>query len=285
MLPIEINNWFNNQYGQVELFTPASGGCINNGGTIKTGKADYFIKWNSCASFPNMFNSEAKGLKLLSQSSFQIPEVIDLFEGQGYDALLLENIPRGVPSRNFWESFGQSLAEMHRITNETYGLDHNNYMGSLKQENEPLDNWIDFFIARRLWPQVSLASSKGYFSNTQLDSFDQLYKKLPQLLTNEVPALIHGDLWNGNFMINKDGKPVLIDPAVSFSHREADLAMTKLFGGFDSNFYNSYFEVYPTDPGLQDRMDIYNLYPLLIHLNLFGSGYYNQVMYIVRRFQ
>ena len=284
MLPPEIKQWFETNYGAIESFTSASGGCINNGGTIESGKEKYFLKYNSSSNLPNMFKAEATGLDLLRKSELYIPKVIDVFEGLEYDALLLENVTKSVPNGNFWSDFGYKLAAMHHITKEFYGLDHNNYMGSLPQENEFVENWINFFIVRRLMPQVSLANSKGYFNNSQTSQFEKFYKKLPELLNVEIPALVHGDLWSGNFIINHHGDPVLIDPAVSYSHREVDLAMTKLFGGFDQQFYEAYLEAYPTVCGLEDRMDIYNLYPLLIHLNLFGAGYYSQVMHIISRF-
>lgn len=285
MIPKEILDWLNEQYGAVDSFSPAAGGCINNGGTIVISKNRMFIKWNSAVKYPKIFEAEAKGLKLLSNSQFHIPYVIDVFNGQEYDALLLENIEKGASVTGFWEKFGQQLADMHHISNSKYGLDHNNYMGALVQENEPLESWINFFIGRRLMPQVSLAQANGYFSSDQLNSFEKLYKKLPDLLFEDQPSLVHGDLWSGNFMINHVGEPVLIDPAVSYSHREVDLAMSKLFGGFDRAFYNTYQESFPAEPNLEDRLDIYNLYPLLIHLNLFGSGYYSQVMHIVNRFK
>lgn len=285
MIPKEILDWLNELFGVLDSFTPASGGCINNGGTIVIGKNRMFIKWNSAVKYPKMFEAEAKGLKLLSNSQFHVPDVIDEFNGQEYDALLLENIEKGASKLGFWEEFGQQLAEMHRITNSDYGLDHNNYIGALIQENEPLESWINFFIGRRLMPQVSLAQANGYFSSDQMNSFEKFYQKLPELLFEGQPSLVHGDLWSGNFMVSQNGEPILIDPAVSYSHREVDLAMSKLFGGFDRAFYDAYNESFPSEPNLEDRLDIYNLYPLLIHLNLFGSGYYSQVIHIINRFK
>jgi len=174
------------------------------------------------------------------------------------------------------------LATLHKTTQEDYGLDNNNYMGSLEQVNHKKKSLIDFFIECRLIPQIEMAGNK--LSKSDHEMFEALYKRLPSILIDEQPALVHGDLWSGNFMIGNKGQPVLIDPAVAYSSREVDIAMSRLFGGFDSVFYSSYEETYPTAPGLEERIDIYNLYPLLVHVNLFGGGYYQQVKNILNRF-
>jgi fructosamine-3-kinase len=123
----------------------------------------------------------------------------------------------------------------------------------------------------------------GWFSNSELSQFERLYHKLPGLFPKEKPRLVHGDLWSGNYLIDQDSNPVLIDPAAYFGHREVDIAMTRLFGGFDEAFYKSYNEVFPLETGWKDRIDLYNLYPLLIHVNLFGSGYVQQVKRIIAK--
>jgi fructosamine-3-kinase len=155
-------------------------------------------------------------------------------------------------------------------------------MGSLPQSNKKHSDWISFFVEERLEKQVSLAHE--YLSSSNFSAFNRLYKRLGELIPPEPPALLHGDLWGGNYMVSSDGKACLIDPAVYYGHREIDIAMTTLFEGFDGDFYASYHEEYPLEKGWRDRLDIFNLYPLLIHLNLFGSGYLGSIERILKRF-
>jgi fructosamine-3-kinase len=155
-------------------------------------------------------------------------------------------------------------------------------MGSLPQSNKKHTTWNEFFVEERLKKQVSLAGD--YFSFSDHAAFDRLYKRLDALLPVEPPALLHGDLWGGNYMISPAGKACLIDPAVYYGHREVDISMTTLFGGFDEHFYFSYEEEYPLEKGWRERLDIFKLYPLLIHLNLFGSGYLGSILNTIRRF-
>jgi len=282
-VPKEVQSICERQLGRLKAFTPASGGCINNGGKLEGSNLTAFVKWNDARQFPNMFTAEAKGLDLLRKpETLKIPEVLQAYEGESYSCLLLEHIESAHQKPKFWEKLGSGLAQLHRTTQNNYGLDHSNYMGSLKQINQDSSSLVDFFIENRLIPQVKMA--KGKLTSEDRLNFDNLYKKLPSILIEEEPALVHGDLWSGNFMVGSEGNPVLIDPAVSFSSREVDLAMSRLFGGFNEGFYLAYQEEYPTAPGLEDRIDIYNLYPLLVHVNLFGEGYYGQVKNILNRF-
>ncbi|MEQ8927880.1 MAG: fructosamine kinase family protein [Fulvivirga sp.] len=284
MIPQEIKRWLTNNYGELENFSPASGGCINNGGTARFRNLSVFIKWNSSALYPGMFDAEAKGLDLLRQSELVVPHVMEVVHVDLYDALVLQNIESGSPTPKTMEDFGRKLALMHRISQKKYGLGHNNYMGSLQQSNNLNDDWIEFFITQRLEPQLEIAASKGMAESQFRKQFERLYKILPDILVIDQPALIHGDLWSGNYMIDSNGHAVLIDPAVTYAHREVDLAMTKLFGGFDAKFYAGYYAEYPTEKGLDERLDIYNLYPLLIHLNLFGTSYKSQLVSILKYF-
>ena len=180
------------------------------------------------------------------------------------------------------QDFGQSLARLHRHTAGYFGHTMDNYMGSLPQCNTRHENWNSFFVEERLTRQVDLA--RGYFSVSDLAAFERLYSRMDDLIPVESPALIHGDLWGGNYMVGADGKACLIDPAAYHGHREADIAMTTLFSGFDDPFYLAYNEEYPLEKGWRERLDIFKLYPLLIHLNLFGSGYLGSVLSIIRNF-
>ena len=264
---------------------PVSGGCINETLKLETNFGNYFLKLNSAEVFPKMFEAEAKGLKLLSDANeITIPSVVYHGEFHQTTFLILEWIESGRRSKNFFEDFGRKLARLHKHPNNFFGLDHDNYIGSLPQSNKQYENGIDFFIEQRLMKQIELAESNNAIDHLTIKQFNHLFKKLPEIIPDEKPALIHGDLWNGNFMTDKNGNACLIDPAVYYGFREADLAMTKLFGGFDFGFYFSYDEEFPLQKDWEERMDIFNLYPLMVHVNLFGGGYLEQVKMILKRF-
>lgn len=270
---------------KVSDYFPASGGCINNGGKVVVGGKDFFVKWNDRSRYPGMFQAEAKGLHILGASeTLRIPEVIHVGEEGSFQYLLLEYIDDGRRSPDFWESFGRGLAKMHKHSAPRFGLDHNNFIGSLPQDNCESGSWIEFFIERRLRSQLAIALQNNGLNKSAASDFDKLFAKLNSLLPDERPSLLHGDLWGGNLMIADNGEACLIDPAVYYGHREVDLAMTQLFGGFDSVFFESYNEEFPLLPGYRERLDLYNLYPLLVHVNLFGGGYAAQVMSVLRRF-
>jgi len=269
----------------IKSTAPIGGGCINNASDIVTTSGRYFLKYNLASKYPDMFEKEVLGLKLLaSAGNLRVPEVVFYSTAGEYSFLLLEMIESGSRLPGFWTDFGQSLAAMHRHSADMFGLDHDNYMGSLRQSNCFHPNWYDFFNAERLEPQLKLARDEGKISVSTIKSFENLYRRLPELIPGEKPALIHGDLWNGNFMVSEQGKACLIDPAVHYGHRESDIAMSKLFGGFSEEFYSAYNSDWPLEKGWQQRVDILNLYPLLIHVNLFGSGYVSQVLSIIRQY-
>lgn len=260
------------------------GGCINQAFQIINGSQKYFIKINRSFG-KELFEAEAKGLKVLKQSgSVQIPSVINFGETSDCSFLLLEYIDSSRFNKNYWKDLGISLARLHKTTNNYFGLDHDNFIGSLPQINHPDTNWINFFIQQRIERQLKIGVSSGRLSSDIVKHFQLLYEKLPELLPVESPALLHGDLWSGNIMSDSQGRPVLIDPAVYFGNREAELAFTTLFGGFDDDFYKAYQEEFPLLAGFEDRFEIYNLYPLLVHVNLFGGGYINSVSSILRRY-
>ena len=259
---------------------PLSGGCINRAECIKTSFGDFCVKFNSKKQYPGMFEAEGKGLELLaSAGAISIPGVVGAGSSEDVSFLVLEYIPTGVMAKGFWEDFGRSMAILHSISATQFGLDHDNYIGSLGQRNTQSNSWPQFFIKHRLEAQVQMAN----ISSATKDMFEQLYARIDSLFPDEPPALLHGDLWSGNYMVGPDGKPVIIDPAVYYGNREMDLGMTRLFGGFDSAFYTAYNEEYPLEPGWEDRLDICNLYPLMVHVNLFGGGYLSQVQSILSR--
>lgn len=259
---------------------PLSGGCINRAERMKTSSGDFCIKFNSKKQYPGMFEAEGKGLELLaSAGAITVPGVVGVGSSGDLSFLVLEFISSGVIARGFWEDFGRSMAALHLVRATKFGLDHGNYIGSLSQSNAQSGLWPNFFIQQRLEPQVQMANIPTATKNM----FEQLYSRMDSLFPDEPPALLHGDLWSGNYMVGPDGKPVIIDPAVYYGNREMDLGMTRLFGGFDSAFYAAYNEEYPLEPGWEDRLDICNLYPLMVHVNLFGGGYLAQVQSILSR--
>ena len=269
----------------IQKFSFVGGGCINNGGKLTTTKDIYFLKWNDASLYPHMFEAESRGLNLLGrEKAIRIPAVTGYREKEIHQFLVLEYINQAQRSGNYWEQLGTRLAAIHNATNGQFGLDHDNYIGSLRQPNKQDSNWIQFFIEQRLDVQLKLAIDKGLAKRIWTKEFQLLYKKLPSLLPEEKPSLLHGDLWNGNLITDENGEPCLIDPAVYYGNREADLAMTKLFGGFDDEFYRAYESTSTLQQGYQQRLDLYNLYPLLVHVNLFGSSYIASVDSILRRF-
>lgn len=284
-LPGDIEEELTRAMGVVKAVTPVSGGCINNGARVETSQGHFFVKWNDRSAYPGMFKAEARGLALLTKAAaIRIPQVIKVLEGKSHDGLLLEYISTRRTTALAGERMGRQLAALHQVHDEEYGLDHDNWMGSLRQYNRKSRDPIEFLITQRLQPQAEIALDQGAFSKSFSSKLEKLYQRLPELLVNEPPSLIHGDLWSGNYMVTEEEQPVLIDPAVAYGHREMDMAMTTLFGGFPESFYDAYQEVFPLASGFRARFEIYNLYPLLVHVNLFGGGYASQVQHIVNRF-
>jgi len=274
-----------NQDAKILSIASVSGGSINKAFRLETSLGKFFLKYNSASSFPQMFEKEAKGLSLLkSAEEIDIPQVFNHGEA-GQDAfLLLEYIDSAPQADGFWEDLGERLAKLHSHKAKRFGLDHNNYMGSLYQHNSFHDNWSAFFIEERLERQVKLSRENEAMGRSDVSAFERLYKRLDEIFPEALPSLLHGDLWSGNFMVNSKGKACLIDPAVYYGHPEIDIAMSKLFGGFNSRFYESYIEHNPLEQGWEKRLDIFNLYPLMVHVNLFGGGYLAQVQRIINRF-
>jgi fructosamine-3-kinase len=275
------------QNSQVTILSEqyVGGGSINDARLIETTAGKFFVKINSASRYPGMFEKEAKGLALLDETkAIAVPRVIGYGEN-GNDAYLIQHFIDTAPKEaGFWENFGRKLATLHQNNSKQFGLDYDNYIGSLKQSNKQHGSWSAFFREERLEPQIAMAYINGSINSSMLKMFDRFFNKLDNLFPEEPPSLIHGDLWGGNFMVNEKGKPVIIDPAVYYGHREMDLGMSKLFGGFDQQFYNAYHKSYPLEPGWQERLDFCNLYPLMVHVNLFGGSYAGSVRDILKRF-
>jgi len=259
-------------------FSPIGGGSINDTHRISFGSQSFFCKVNSATKFPQLFAKEKAGLELIAtQGIMKTPSVIDCFENDDEQLLLMEWIQEGERTESFWKIFGQQLAAVHQISSESFGLDDDNYMGSVPQSNRMHRNWTSFFTNERLQPMTKRCFDKNLLTKNHLQAFENLQQKLPGIFEKENPSLLHGDLWSGNFMCNHSGEPVLIDPAVYYGHRSVDLAMSTLFGGFRQPFYEAYHYHFPLPMNHEEQWAVCNLYPLLIHLYLFGSSYLTQI--------
>ncbi|RXG18441.1 hypothetical protein DSM03_1011127 [Leeuwenhoekiella aestuarii] len=266
---------------QIEKISPLSGGDINEVYKITTRAKNLVIKVNRASKFPNMFELEALGLKHIADSnSFLTPKVIQAGICKDQSFLLLEYLESGTKTASFLESFGHQLAAMHQNT-DAFGFEKDNYIGSLPQYNAREENAVDFYINQRLQPQFKMANQRGYsFSN-----IEDFYTKISKLIPDEPAALVHGDLWSGNFMVGKNGEPILIDPATCYAPREMDIALMHLFGGFDSDIFNHYNDVFPLQQGWEERMRLWQLYYILVHVNLFGGNYYASAKAILAEYR
>ncbi len=283
-LEIQLSK-YENQPITINKVEKVSGGSVNNAYRLKTEKQSYFIKVNNEDTFPGLFESEAIGLQTLRiKSNFRIPEVLlkSNYHNNGY--LILRYVQQEIPSQKFWMKFGENLAQLHQQSADYFGLDENNYNGSLIQVNSKKLRWADFFVENRLMFQCKLARDNQRVDSFFVNKVEKIYPKIEHLFPIEKPALLHGDLWRGNFLVGINDQPLLIDPAVYYGHREVDIAMSLLFGGFNKQLYNRYNEVFPLEAGWESRVDIANLYPLLVHVNLFGSNYAKRVSSVLNPF-
>jgi protein-ribulosamine 3-kinase len=265
--------------------TSLSGGCINDAYKIKSAKGElFFLKQNTAG---KMFHCEANGLNELRKSkSIKVPEVYSV----GDEYILTEFIEQGKYPPRFYELFGHQFAVMHKYSSDNFGFYENNFIGSTTQLNIPDDeersNWTSFYFNKRLLYQYRLTEKNGYGEAELNKYFRIIESKIDFILSGSenLASILHGDLWSGNFICSKSGEVYLIDPAVYYGNREADLAMTKLFGSFNNEFYSAYDEVFPLPPGSAYRENIYKLYHVLNHLNRFGSSYYNQAVSLMKHY-
>ncbi|GAB5402439.1 MAG: fructosamine kinase family protein [Aureliella sp.] len=267
----------------------ASGGCINQAAYVELADGrSFFIKSNRDADA--LFEAEALGLeRLASHGPLRTPQVIGISRSSEDAAgsssyLILEHISSGQPSPKSWQRLGGLLAEQHRSTEDAYGFGSDSFIGATPQQNSWCSSWPEFFWQQRLEFQIQLADRKGLASGELLQLGRKLCDEIDtHLTTQDPPSLLHGDLWSGNVLFDSDCQPVIIDPAAYYGHREAELALPSLFGGFPTEFWDSYQRTWPLPSGWQKRLEIYKLYHLLNHLNLFGGSYADQCIIALRQ--
>ncbi|HUH04793.1 MAG TPA: fructosamine kinase family protein [Kofleriaceae bacterium] len=261
------------------------GGCINEAAacTLADGRR-VFVKHNPGAD-PRMFPAEARGLAWLAEpGALRVPTVLAVSDPDAdVSFIALELLEPGRPAADHDVALGRGLATLHRAAPPCFGLDHDNFLATLEQSNTASQDWPTFYAEQRLAPQVRLAVDHGHAPHSWLRDFDRLCQRLPELAgPPEPPARLHGDLWSGNLHRDPRGAPALIDPAVYGGHREIDLAMLTLFGSPGPRVFAAYHDIYPLDPAYPDRVGLYQLYPLLAHVNLFGASYVPQVAAALR---
>jgi len=257
------------------------GGCINSTVVLSDGKLSYFVKLNNAPRLA-MFEAEAAGLaELAATNSIRVPR--PLCSGiTGSDAyLVMEYIEMGAGGSGV--TAGRQLALLHRTQQQTFGWTRDNTIGSTHQPNRPASDWVGFWREQRLGFQLALAAKNGHRGQLQQRG-ERLLEQFPALIDHQPkPSLIHGDLWAGNLSYDRRRQPVIYDPATYYGDREAELAMTELFGGFGRSFYDAYNEAWPLDRGYPTRKTLYNLYHVLNHLNMFGGGYGGQALGMIDR--
>lgn len=264
------------------------GGCINQTQVLHLSNGErVFLKYNSHPP-QGFFEAEARGLGLMAKAKNgpRVPHVLGLHPASNAHFILLEYVEECSPAAGFHEQFARALAELHRTTQDRYGLDHDNFIGKTVQRNTLESDGLVFFRDHRIRFQQELARTSGLLPQGPDSRLDRLCDKLEQLLnlTGEKPALSHGDLWSGNYFADDHQNPCIFDPAAHYGLREADLAMTELFGRLPQAFYDAYHEAFPLNPGYEERKALYDLYHLLNHLNLFGRSYLSSVEETINRF-
>ena len=261
-------------FTQIDAFQFFYGGNFNLAVRVEVNKNEYFIKWTP-AEHKGLFATEAENLALIARTrSIDVPQVIGVGQLEEKEYLVLSCVQSTEKKSDYWIDFGTKLAHLHQNTaTEGHGLAYDNYIGAAKQINTWTQNGVDFFVTHRLKAQVDHAVYARKIDAKLEEKFQTLFARIHNILPDEKPALLHGDLWSGNAMVNELGEVTLVDPSCYYGLREAELAFTTMFGGFDQTFYEAYHRTYPIEKDFHQRIPIYNLYPLLVHVNLFGEGY------------
>lgn len=278
-----INNIIERHFGRVpSQIVKLTGGDINEVYQVFFKEMSVVIKINTNQLLPQLFEKEKQGLELLSRSTFIVPKSIKNGSIDDAQFLIMDYIEQG--SELDWAVFGKKLAQLHLIEGKFFGLDHDNYIGSLEQINKECGAWSEFYTDHRLLNLTAKARDKGFFEKKHCIWVEKLCQRLDELIPACRPSLIHGDLWSGNLLIHTSGHPALIDPAVYYGHPEMDWAMLSLFGRYPEEAMDYYLNLYPLEKGLNERKDIHQLYPLLVHLILFGSGYLSGIERTLKKY-
>lgn len=271
---------------QIEHIIPVQGGDISDTFRIESFNKKYFLKLITAKNFPGLYTKEANGLNTIRKNgNIYVPKVIKTGEtGNDFQYLILEMLERADPTYSGWQQLGSQLAQLHQVSNPTFGWKEDNYIGIVMQPNSFMKDWNDFYIVSRIEPMVKMLYNKKLLTARDLKAAERLYKELHSIFPIEKPSLLHGDLWNGNVFPLVSNEIALIDPSVYYGHREMDIAMAKLFGGFDDVFFEAYNETHPLQKNWEERLPIAQLFPLLIHAYLFEGYYIKDVQAILKKF-
>ena len=274
---------------------PTAGGDVSRASTAVVAGQRCFVK-HVDPPVPGLLSSEAASLDWLADAAaITVPRVVgvadvhdgdDTHPGGRPAVLVLAFVEAGRPAVDHDEALGRGLAALHRAGADAFGAPWAGFVGTVPQPNDPTGTWADFLGTRRLWPTALIADERGALPPGTLDALERLVDRLPDGLgPPEPPARLHGDLWGGNAMVGADGLPVLVDPASFGGHREVDLAMMRLFGGFGPAVFDAYDEVFPLADGHADRVELYQLHPLLVHAAMFGGGYGRRARATIDRYR
>lgn len=270
---------------QITAFRPVSGGDISSAYLLKTQSQKFLLKVNSKSSAKTMFDAEQQGLRAIeSTKTIAVPHVHLVDELDSIAFLLMDFVESRRPNAKDYTHFGRDLANMHLVSNDQFGFSSDNFIGSLSQSNAFHTDWAEFYWNERILPQLEIAKKNTALDDAKIPSKESALKIFRQVFGEVKPSLLHGDLWGGNYLISTDGTPFLIDPAVYYGHSMVDVAMSRLFGGFDAEFYDAYHEIIPKQTYYQEQIKLYQLYYLLVHLNLFGRSYRSSVVDILERY-
>ena len=267
---------------EIDEFSVVASGIVNTGVKIVSSEGIFFLKLNELED-PDFFVSEAADLNLL-KPFVPVPETIGFGRSMGFNYLITNYIEEGKPQKSSFGKAGADLAKLHLNSNSQFGNDYINYMASIPQDNQWKSDGINFLIQNRILPMVGHCLMEEKISIDLYKRIEMLCGRLGKIIPEENPALLHGDLWSGNLMTNMAGNSIFIDPACYYGLRESEIAFTYLFGGFENSFYESYLEIYPLEPGFGERVSVYHIHPLLVHVYLFGSGYIDGIERILKRF-
>lgn len=269
----------------ISAYQSLSGGDISSAYLLQTPAKNYFLKVNDKPSALDMFRTEQKGLLAIENTgTIAVPHVhlVDTYNGKSF--LLMDFIESKRPDTSDYQRLGTQLAKLHQCTQSDFGFSNDNFIGSLPQSNRRHTDWAEFYWFERISPQLQLALENRLINAKEIPTEEKAIDVFNDIFGDIKPSLLHGDLWSGNFLIATDGTPYLIDPAAYYGHSVVDIAMSRLFGGFGASFYDAYYKIIPKTENHTHQIELYQLYFLLVHLNLFGSGYYSGVLSILKKY-